>query len=387
MVIGLILLMFFFSACHPAVREKPEKTLLPLKPGDYPWFTDHSGYQGLAASIDQSLIYFRKVPPDRAYVFDQETVTAAHQIRTLETFKTFLETHPPASELNAFIRSRFKVYQAAGNDSREVLFTGYYEPVYEGRPDPEDPYVWPLYSRPDDLLEIDLSAFSEQYKGHKRLVARLDPARKRVVPYYSREEIRALPEFHTRAVPVAWLKSPIDAFFLEIQGSGRIDLGNGDILRVHYAAANGRPYRAVGKYLMDLNEISKEAMSMQAIRDWLERNPDRMDEVLNYNPSHVFFKTETDGPFGSLGVKVGAFRSIATDSRLFPKGSLGFIHTDLPDQKGVSLFVLNQDTGGAIKGPARADLFCGSGEYAELTAGHLKHYGRMFFLVLKPDGE
>ena len=135
---------------------------------------------------------------------------------------------------------------------------------------------------------------------------------------------------------------------------------------------------------------------MQAIRQWLETHPERVDEVLNYYQSYVFFKKETDGPYGSLGVKVTAFRSVATDSGLFPKGALCFIQAKLPDKKALdpqkewekaSLFVMNQDTGGAIKGPGRADLFCGNGDYAEFTSGHMKHYGRLFFLVLKPDKE
>jgi len=134
-------------------------------------------------------------------------------------------------------------------------------------------------------------------------------------------------------------------------------------------------------------------MSMQAIRTWLELHPQRMDEVLHYNESFVFFQKEEGGPYGSLGVEVTAFRSIATDTKLFPKGALCFMQAKLPDKVNInplkewekaSFFVLNQDTGGAIKGPARADLFCGNGNYARFTAGHMNEYGKLFFLVLKP---
>ncbi|MCF6249537.1 MAG: MltA domain-containing protein [Desulfobacula sp.] len=193
---------------------------------------------------------------------------------------------------------------------------------------------------------------------------------------------------------VVWLKSRVDRFFLEIQGSGRVVLEDGAILRVHYAGSNGNAYRSVGRYLIDQNEILKENMSMQAIRTWLELHPDRMDEVLHVNESFVFFKKEEGGPYGSLSVEVSAFRSLATDSRLFPKGALCFLQAQLPDRVNVnpiktwenaSFFVLNQDTGGAIKGPGRADIFCGSDNYAEYTAGHMNTYGRLYFLVLKSD--
>ena len=392
----IILCMLF--GCHPAIREEKKEAgpLKKLKPGDYPVFMDHMNYQGLFDSIDNSLIYFKKVPAERQYAYENETYPASHMVKSLEIFKAFLETYPSPNEVNEFIGTRFWVYEAAGNENHEVLFTGYFEPAYEGRLQKSDEFPFPLFSKPDDLLEIDLSLFSDQYKGHKRLTARVNETTKKVVPYYSRKEITASKDFHMRAEPVAWLKSCVDGFFLEIQGSGRVDLGNGDLLRVQYAAANGRAYSSVGKYLIDQKEISKENMSMQAIRQWLDDHPERVDEVLNHNQSYVFFRKETDGPYGSLGVKVTAFRSVATDNGLFPRGALCFIQAGLPEKNATdpykewekaSLFVLNQDTGGAIKGPARADLFCGNGDYAEFTAGHMKHYGKLFFLVLNPEKE
>lgn len=394
-LVGLIVLFSILSSCTSAIREERKEAgpLKKLKPGDYPQFVDHGSFQGLKESIDNSLIYFKKLPVERPFVFENDTYIASHMIRSLEVFKSYLETGPSPDALNEFIRSGFIVYEAAGNDKNEVLFTGYFEPTYEGRLQKTGEFSFPIYSKPNDLLEIDLSSFSDQYKGHKRLFGRVSEMNKQVLPYYTRKEISGLKDFHLKAEPVAWLKSRVDGFFLEVQGSGRIDLGSGKLMRVQYAAANGRAYTSVGKYLIDQNEISNEKMSMQAIRQWLDAHPQRVDEVLNQNQSYVFFKKETDGPYGSLGVKVTAFRSIATDNAIFPKGGLCFIQTKLPDKKfqdpakeweKASLFVMNQDTGGAIKGPARADLFCGSGGYAEFTAGHMKHYGRLFFLVLKP---
>jgi len=391
-----MIILWIFCGCTSAIREEKKEAgaLKKLKPEEYPAFMDHMDYQGLVDSIDNSLIYFKKVPAERQYTYENETYTAGHMIRSLEVFKACLKTEPSTKGVNELIKDRFVVYETTGNENSEVLFTGYYEPTYEGRLKKSEGYPFPIFSKPNDLFEIDLSAFSEQYKGHKRLTARVNDATKKVVPYYTRKEITGLDDFHKRAEPVAWLKSKVDGFFLEIQGSGRVDLGNGDLLRVHYAASNGRAYSSVGKYLIDKNETSKANMSMQAIRQWLEAHPERTDEVLNYNQSYVFFNKETDGPYGSLGVKVTAFRSVATDSGVLPRGALCFMQAQLPDKdamdpqkewKKASFFVLNQDTGGAIKGPARADLFCGNGNYAEFTAGYMKHYGRLFFLVLKPE--
>ncbi|MBU1341300.1 MAG: MltA domain-containing protein [Proteobacteria bacterium] len=395
---ALVAAACFFFGCHPGSKETPSQlnSLKQLTPRHYPLFIDTLDFKGLTASIDHSLSYFKKVPLQRKYQYGKQIYTAAHMIRSLETFKAFLEKEPSTAALNEFIQTFFIVYAAAGNQDGEVLFTGYFEPTYEGSLTRNDDAVYPLYGRPDDLVEIDLSAFSDQFKGQKRLVARVDDSTKRVVPYFSRGQINTLEDFHTRSEPVVWLKSRVDRFFLEIQGSGRIDLGNGDLLRVHYAGSNGNAYRSVGRYLIEKNEILKENMSMQAIRTWLEFHPQRMDEVLHHNESFVFFKTEAGGPYGSLGVEVTAFRSIATDSRIFPKGALCFMQSQLPDTirinpikewEKASFFVMNQDTGGAIRGPSRADLFCGNNNYAGFTAGHMNQYGKLFFLVLKPDPE
>jgi len=394
-VFALVVMVCFFSGCQPKIREEITQfsSLKKLRPDKYPLFIDSLDFQGLVVSINNSLEYFKKVPGSRKYQYGKEIYNAAHLIVSLEAFKTFLEKDPSTKAFNDFIKSRFIVYRAAGNEDEEVLFTGYFEPTFDGSLQKSSAYPYPVYSKPNDLLEINLSAFSDQYKGHKRLIGMVNDSNNRVVPYYSRGQINSIENFHTRSVPVVWLKSRIDRFFLEIQGSGRVVLDQEEILRVHYAGSNGNRYRSIGRYLIEKNEILKENMSMQAIRTWLEFHPQRVDEVLHHNESFVFFQKEEGGPYGSLGVEVTALRSIATDAGLFPKGALCFMQAQLPDKINInplkewekaSLFVLNQDTGGAIKGPARADLFCGNNNYAEFTAGHMNKYGKLFFLVLKP---
>ena len=394
-VFCLLALIVFFSGCHPGIKEdiKQFRALKKLAPQNYPVFKDTLSLEGLLNSIDQSLTYFKRVPLERKYQYGNEVYTAAHMITSLEIFKHFVEKKPSFDAVNEFIKSGFSVYEAVGNKEGDVLFTGYFEPTYDGSLQKSEAYPVPVYSKPDDLLEIDLSAFSDQYKGQGRLKARIDDSTKTVVPYYSREQINTAEGFSEESDPIVWLKNRIDRFFLEIQGSGKIILDQGGVMRVHYAGSNGNAYRSIGRYLIDKKEILKENMSMQAIRTWLEFNPERLDEVLHHNESFVFFQKEEGGPYGSLGVEVTALRSIATDRKLFPKGALCFVESLLPDKIHInplkewekkSFFVLNQDTGGAIKGPARADIFCGNGLYAQFVAGHMNKYGKLFFLVLKP---
>lgn len=391
LVLGLICVCGF-PGCGPSKEKLPADAAVYLKklnPRQYPRFQDSLDFRDLTAALENSRIYFSRVPEARTYTLGREGYTAAHMVRSIQVFQDFIATRPSDRELNAFIRKNFVVYESVGGRDRDVLFTGYFEPVYEGSPEPGPGFEWPLFPLPTDLLKIDLSLFSERYRGHQTLTARVD--KNRVIPYFSREEINRLKGFSDRAKPMIWLKNRVDRFFLEIQGSGRIRIPGGEEIRVHYAGSNGNPYRSVGRYLIDQGEIPKEQMSMKAIRDWLDDHPSRMDEVLHHNPSFVFFQEEKGGPFGSIGVELTPLRSIATDHKIFPWGALCFAVTALPEPgsdlprnqwRPVSLFTMNQDTGGAIRGPGRADLFCGSGEYAEFTAGNMNIPGRLFFLVL-----
>ena len=390
----LILILAGTLGCRNQKKVEPprENPLEKVAESDLPEFTDTLFFQDLKASIDQSLVYFKRVPATRTYEYGEDVYNAAHMISSLETFKAFLDTKPSAKDLNRFVRKSYTVYKSVGGLNKDVLFTGYFEPTYPGSRIPVPEYPWPVYSMPDDLFQIDLSAFSDAYKGHKQLMARVDPKSRRVLPYYTREQINNQPDFAQKARPVVWLANRVDRFFLEIQGSGRVVLPDNEIMRLHYAGVNGRKYSAVGKYLIDNNEVPKEKMSMQAIREWLTAHPERMDEVLFTNDSFVFFKEGKGGPFGCINVAVTPVRSIATDTKLFPKGGLAFIQAALPANVGqpkeawprASLFVLNQDTGGAIKGPGRVDLFCGAGDWADYTAGHMVARGQLYFLVLTP---
>ena len=388
------LTLLFCAGCalerKKAVDAK-KTALVKIHSWSLPDFTDDLSYEGLEYSIVKSLEFFEKKSKSAGFQFGPDRVDAPRMIKSLRLFLDFIREKPSPKKLKKFIRSNYTVYGSAGNKKENgVLFTGYYEPVFPGSLSKSDVYKFPVYGRPADLMKIDLSLFSPEYKG-KSIIARHDG--QSVVPYFDRKIITADNVLDGKATPIAWLKDPVDIFFLQIQGSGKAIFENGETLSLRYDSQNGRPYRSIGRLLIDTNRIPKSEMSMQRIRAYLEKNPDEVRDVLNHNPSYVFFrKGETRYPTGCINVELTPGRSIATDRRLFPEGALTFVTTSKPLINGngeiegwapMSRFALNQDTGGAIRGPGRADIFFGDGKEAEIAAGHMQHGGRLFFLVAK----
>jgi membrane-bound lytic murein transglycosylase A len=384
-----------FTGCGIFKKRPPEikeTALIRIDSSAYPDFFDDMDYDGLENCILGSISYLNRVPPTKTFRFGQEIFNTAHMMRSIEHFLDFIRTKPSKDELIRYINNNYLVYATEGIDNPEpVLFTGYFEPVLQGSLNKDTEYQFPIYARPDDLTTIDLSLFSQQFKGETIVGRYID---QRVVPYYDRKEIEHQGLLEGKVKEIAWLKDRLDLFFLQIQGSGKIYLDNGDIINVHYHGSNGQPYRSIGKLLIDEGKITREDISMQKIRDYLRNHPEEIETVLNYNPSYVFFKVEKDGPLGSLEVKLTPGRSIALDRHLFPPAGLAFIETKKPLINGdgtihkwtaFSRFVLNQDTGGAIRGPSRADLFWGNGPYAEIAAGYMQEFGKLYFLILKPD--
>lgn len=385
LITGFILLA---SGCAPT----KESVMQRISSWSYPNFHDDMRFDALEYCISQSLAYLYKLPADRPFLFGNDRYTAQHMIRSLEYFLQYVQTRPAADDLDKFIRANYIVYRSVGRDAAgEVLYTGYYEPHLRGSLSPSAEYRYPIYARPSDLLTVDLSLFDEKYAG-QRIIGRL--AGQTVVPYYDRNTIDGEGALDGKADVLVWVDDPVDVFFLQIQGSGKVYLDSGEVLNVHYQTSNGRPYRSIGTLLIENKQISVDEMSMQKIREYLNDHPDKMTAVFNYNPSYIFFKVEPDGPLGNINVRLTPGRSIALDRRIFPAAALAFIETEKPVVDGAGRieswqrfgrFVLNQDTGGAIRGPGRADLFFGNGPYAEIAAGHLKHTGKLYFLVLKPE--
>ena len=379
--------------CYPVLKkeaQQPEEALRQVRFLSHP-FRDDLDSESLTLAVRRNLEYLDRLNPETVFHYGPHDFTIQQVRESQEVFLDLLSKGLDAGQLSREIRKKFRVYRATGRagDTR-VLFTGYYEPMYEGSLAPDETFRYPLYRPPDDLMRIDLSPFSEKFKG-ENIVARMEG--KKILPYYSRYQIEAERVLEGKDLEIAWLKDLLDVAFLHIQGSGRLRLPGGRDLLVHYQASNGRPYRSIGRYMIEKGFLAREEMSMQAIRKYLTENPEVLDEVLNYNPSYVFFRQVENGPLGSLGVLLTPGRSVALDFKIFPKGALGFISCQKPlvnDQGDIigwtkfSRFVLNQDSGGAIKGAGRADIFWGSGPYAELAAGHLQHEGDLYILIKKP---
>jgi membrane-bound lytic murein transglycosylase A len=254
-----------------------------------------------------------------------------------------------------------------------------------------DEYRYPIYKTPDDIVVANLGKFSEKYKNEK-IIGRLKSGE--LVPYFNRADIEEVGVLKGRNLELIWVNDPVDLFFMHIQGSGEIKLTDGRFVQVSYAQKNGRPNRMAG-YLLDKGKLSKSEMTHQSIKKYLREHPEELSDIFNYNESYVFFRIVENGPIGALGLTLTSGRSIATDLDLFPRGALAFIRLRKPifEKDGnikswetFSRFVLNQDTGGVIKGPGRVDLFCGTGSAAEMLAGSLKETGELYFLVKKKEG-
>ena len=289
-----------------------------------------------------------------------------------------------ADEVRAYFEQNFIPYRVANPDGGvQGLVTGYYEPLLRGSRERREPFVYPLYAPPDDLLIVDLAAVAPETKT-LRLRGRLDG--RRVVPYYSRAEIE------NGTAPVAgkeivFVDDPIEAFFLQIQGSGRVQLDSGERLRIGYADQNGHPYQSIGRYLVETGALRLEDASMQGIQAWARANPARVTELLNQNPSYVFFRElppNDDGPIGALGLPLTAERSIAVDPRFIPLGAPVYLATTYPNSAiPLQRLMVAQDTGGAIRGPVRADFFWGTGREPGLLAGRMRQQGSMWVLLPK----
>ncbi len=294
-------------------------------------------------------------------------------------------TKPDNDTLRAFFEEGFTPYKVYNPDgSSQGLITGYYEPKLYGSRTKTQRFRYPLYAPPEDLLTIDLGEAYPQLKD-LRLRGRLQG--NRVVPYYKRAEIDS-GKAPLQGRELFWVDNAVDLFFLQIQGSGRIELPDGSLVKVGYAEQNGHPYAPIGKKLVEMGALKLEEVSMQNIKLWAEKNPKKLAALLEQNPSYVFFRelpNDLPAPLGALGVPLTNEYSLAVDSRTIPLGAPVFLSTTYPNTtEPLNRLMLAQDTGGAIRGAVRGDFFWGFGEQAGNQAGRMKQLGQMW--VLFPKG-
>jgi membrane-bound lytic murein transglycosylase A len=352
----------------PALPEKPKvPTLAPVPFGELPgWGED---------DLAQAWPAFRA--SCRSLRFREPWREACDRAEALGD--------PDGNAVRGFFEANFVAHRVANADGTlEGLVTGYYEPRLRGSRERRAPFVHPLYGPPDDLLVIDLASVAPDTR-HLRLRGRLDG--RRVVPYWSRAEIEN-GQAPVNGKEIVFVDDAIEAFFLQIQGSGRVELASGQELRIGYSDQNGHPYQSIGRYLIEKGELALGQATMQGIQAWARANPTRVAELLNQNPSYVFFRElapSPNGPIGAQGLPLTAERSIAVDPRFIPLGAPVYLATTRPNASvPLERLVVAQDTGGAIRGAVRADFFWGTGPDAGLLAGRMRQQGRMW--VLLPAG-
>jgi membrane-bound lytic murein transglycosylase A len=395
--IEFLLILLCLAGCVKRIEipvekpiEVPKPALSLMKPEKLIPVVDDLDRESLLAAIEKSLRYYDGISGNTSFLLGGRNVTLRELKESLAAFREIIHGSEADEIRWNKILDTFDVYRASGFDENgTVLFTGYFEPILEGSLEETQEYRYPIYRAPDDTVVVHLGKFNRKYRNEK-IVGRLEDGE--LVPYFTRQDIEDGGLLKGREFELAWVKDPVALFFLHIQGSGKITLPGGDFLQVSYAHSNGRPYRSIGKYLIEKGKLSPGEVTHSAIKKYLTEHPLELSEILNYNESYIFFRIVEKGPVGALGLSLTAGRSIATDLDLFPRGAVAFIRLRKPvfDDEGnikawksFSRFVLNHDTGGVIKGPGRVDLFCGTGSDAELLAGSLKEKGELYFLLKK----
>ncbi|MFA6041664.1 MAG: MltA domain-containing protein [Methylophilus sp.] len=292
--------------------------------------------------------------------------------------------NPNNAQLVDYYTTYFDVYGTTKQNGHDVgLITGYYEPILKGSKTPSAKYQYPLYRQPKDLITVDLDEIHPELQ-FKRLIGKIDGDR--LVPYLTRAQIETQPS-PLAGNELVWVDDALDAFFVQIQGSGLVQLENGKQIHIGYASQNGHPYQSIGKALVARGELTLDQASIKSIKEWVSAHPDQLHALLNVNPSYVFFRELPDnlfGPLGSLGVPLTAERSVAIDPKFIPLGAPVFLSTTYPNStQTLKRLMMAQDTGGAIKDGVRADFYWGSGEQAGKMAGAMKQDGNIWVLLPK----
>jgi len=380
LALTLLLVTLSFTSCTHKVDDKSKAPpiLKAASFGDLPRWNDDDHMAALGA-FEKSCRRIMNRPADRSF-------------GSGDFAGTYADWHPlcrnilagEITDLQEFLETNFRPWAVTTQKhGAKGLFTGYYEPSLRGAPIKTGPYQYPLRAMPEDLVMVDLGAFRDDLKG-RRIAGRVENNRLR--PYEDRAEITggALPAAMDK--PIVWVDDKVGVFFLHIQGSGRVIMPDGSFVRVGYAGQNGHPYYAIGRELIKRGHLTKDEVSLQTIRAWLVNNPTQAREIMFTNKSYVFFrKLDEDGSIGGEGIVLTPERSLAIDHSKMPYGLPLWVDIDPPTdtQQPLRKLMIAQDTGGAIRGAVRGDVFWGHGDHAEYLAGHMKAEGRYWVLLPK----
>ncbi len=377
LALAVFILLLAGCATETSKPARENLALTPVSFDDLPgWSNDH--VRDAIPALQKSCTVFLKKAPDAS-------LGIAGQARDWQPVCASLQSNPPQDDAAArdFFMRTLQPYRVSGHDGSDGLFTGYYEAELRGSPIQTGIFQVPLYAKPDDLITADLSAFRTEWKG-QHIVGKVD--NRKFVPYDARDVI-AQGSLANRAQPLLWVDDKIDAFFLEIQGSGRIHMTDGTTIRVGYDATNGRAFIPIGRTLANDGEIPRP-VTMPAVRAWLKAHPDRAQNIMNQNRSYIFFRridnvVENEGPIGAAGLSLTPLRSIAVDPAFIPLGLPLWLDTADGTGNKLQRLMVAQDTGGAIKGAVRGDFFWGNGAAAEAEAGAMQSHGSYYALIPK----
>ncbi len=382
--------LLFIASCRPVSDlSRDDSPRIPpsiqVQEGTVPF--DDLDLPSLEKAIAVSIQYYRSRGAEETHCLRDRCYSAVEMISGLESFLKIMKSDLSAVAKERVIRGEFEIVAA----DEDTVFTGYYEPILNGSLTRTERCRYPLYRIPEETVVIRLDRFEGTW-GQGRLIGRLDKGE--VLPHFSRRQIDSQGVLAGRGLEIAWVDDPVDLFSLHIQGSGKIRLADGRQIAVNYAQSNGRPFRGLTGMMASRGLLAEGERSYEQMKRVLRERPEERQELMNYNQRYIFFRIVPEGPLGALGLTLVPERSIATDLDLYPKGALAMIETRKPvfaddgrilSWQPFSRLVLNHDTGAAIKGPGRVDLFCGTGPVAERTAGAMKEKGRMFFILKRSD--
>lgn len=369
------------EADEPDEPEERELVLRPASFADIDGWEDDDAYRALPPLL-RSCERLAGLAPDTPIGPDGLAGTAATWQPICAAADDVADGNSDAAR--SFFSTHFSPYLATDRGDAEGRFTGYYEAEMHGARRRRGKYRYPIYKRPPELVMVEMKNFYDSPRP-RRIAGKVEEGR--LVPYYTRAEIAA-GALAGRGLELFWVTNPVDAFFAQIQGSGIVELPDGSQVRVGYAGKNGHRYTAIGRELAREGAFPAAKMSMQAIRTWLESHPKRARDMMNRNDGFVFFQEESrPGAIGAQGIVLTAERSVAVDPYFIPLSSPIFVITEVPDPKRSDQtmpfrqLVIAQDTGGAIRGPVRGDIFWGHGERATSIAGRLKSQGRYYLFL------
>ena len=370
------------------VTQEKYQQLYPLRQSELPSFADDMDRASLIECTHRHLSFIKNRVAEKEFFIGTEAYSNNRLLQSLEMFLEKLEQNPSQEQLQRFLSDNYQVFQAGGRKDhgrRRMLVTGYYQPIFEGSLTRRPPFLTPIYSPPPSLITLP-------GPNREPLIGRYNPDNQ-FVAYWSRQEIETTAAL-LQGNELAFLKDPFDAFLLHIQGSGRIQFPDRSIRAVRFAATNGHQYKSIGKLLVDEQAMTLEAATIPVIRTYLQHHPDQQQRILHYNPRFIFFNWGDDsGPVGSSGEVLTPGRSIAIDGTVLPEGTIGYLVSRTPrfgdngeiaGWQTLTRFVFPQDSGAAIKGTGRVDVFFGQGKNAELIANSMKEEGKLYFLIKKP---